>query len=161
MKARPMTAVLITLFVSVTLHAADGPHIGTWKLNLAKSKYSPGPPPKSQTITYEANGTNGIKVTVRAVNSDGNNTTTEYSGNFDGKQVPYVQTPPPATGSPQMVTLKRIGSDTIERTTYLAGKKLTTIRSVVSKDGKTLTNTQSGTNAQGQAVSTVSVYDKQ
>jgi hypothetical protein len=32
---------------------------------------------------------------------------------------------------------------------------------VVSKDGKTLTVTQTGTNAKAQAVSNVAVYDKQ
>ena len=44
--------------------------IGTWKLNLAKSKYSPGPPPKSQTATYDAAG-DGVKVTVKGTNGQG------------------------------------------------------------------------------------------
>jgi len=26
------------------------PFLGVWQLNVAKSKYSPGPPPKSQTM---------------------------------------------------------------------------------------------------------------
>jgi hypothetical protein len=50
------TVVALTLTVSGLLPAQSNPSIGTWKLNLAKSKYSPGPPPKSQTTKIEAVG---------------------------------------------------------------------------------------------------------
>ena len=36
--------------------AQGTPLIGTWKLNLEKSKYSPGPAPKSGTTTFEVAG---------------------------------------------------------------------------------------------------------
>ena len=82
------------------------PRIGTWKLNVAKSKYSPGPPPQSQTLKVEASG-KGEKVTSEVVNADGTNTTTQYTANFDGKDSPL-------TGSPiaDMVSLKRIDART-------------------------------------------------
>ena len=35
---------------------AKDPFVGTWTMNPAKSKYSPGPAPKSATSTYEAAG---------------------------------------------------------------------------------------------------------
>jgi hypothetical protein len=64
-------AVLVLAVVaSGLLLAQNNPSIGTWKLNLTKSKYSPGPPPKSQTGTYEAAG-NGVKVTVEGIAGDG------------------------------------------------------------------------------------------
>ena len=40
-------------FAGVALAQSD-PSVGTWKLNLTKSKYSPGPLPKSNTVTIAA-----------------------------------------------------------------------------------------------------------
>ena len=131
------------------------PRIGTWKLNVAKSKYSPGPPPQSQTLKVEASG-KGEKVTSEVVNADGTNTTTQYTANFDGKDSPL-------TGSPiaDMVSLKRIDARTTERTDKKGGTVAQTIKRVVSADGKTMNVTVKGKNAQGQAVSNVVVFEKQ
>ena len=45
----------LVLAASVTMLAqtSKDAHIGTWKLNVAKSKFSPGPGYKSETRTYE------------------------------------------------------------------------------------------------------------
>jgi hypothetical protein len=140
----------------VYLSAQGGdPRIGTWKLNVAKSKYSPGPPPKSQTLKVEASG-QGEKVTSEVVNADGTNTTTQYTANFDGKDSPL-------TGSPiaDMVSLKRIDARTTERTDKKGGTVAQTIKRVVSADGKTMNVTVKGKNAQGQEVSNVVVFEKQ
>jgi hypothetical protein len=64
MCTRFVLLVLALLTVSVGLAAADDPLVGTWKLNLAKSKFSPPPPPQDTTIKYEPDGANGIKVTA-------------------------------------------------------------------------------------------------
>jgi hypothetical protein len=141
---------------TVDLSAQGGdPRIGTWKLNVAKSKYSPGPPPQSQTLKVEASG-KGEKVTSEVVNADGTNTTTQYTANFDGKGSPL-------TGSPiaDMVSLKRIDARTTERTDKKGGTVAQTIRRVVSADGKTMNVTVKGKNAQGQEVSNVVVFEKQ
>jgi hypothetical protein len=50
-----LSAVFATAAPQVGLTQSN-PLIGTWKLNLAKSKFSPGPPPKSQTLTFEGRG---------------------------------------------------------------------------------------------------------
>ena len=50
--------------------SADDPVLGTWHLNVAKSKYSPGPAPKSQVRTYEAHK-DGVKATIRTIYADG------------------------------------------------------------------------------------------
>jgi hypothetical protein len=140
----------------VDLSAQGGdPRIGTWKLNVAKSKYSPGPPPQSQTLKIEPSG-QGEKVTSEVVNADGTNTTTQYTANFDGKDSPL-------TGSPiaDMVSLKRIDARTTERTDKKGGTVAQTIKRVVSADGKTMNVTVKGKNAQGQEVSNVVVFEKQ
>jgi hypothetical protein len=125
--------------------AQGDPHLGTWVLNVAKSKYTPGPPPKEQTSVYSASG-QGIKVATKG---------TDYAANFDGKDYP-------ATGNPDWdaVSIKRVDSHTIEFTRKKAGKTVQTATSVVSKDGKTRTITTNGVNAQGQKISTVGVYEK-
>jgi hypothetical protein len=140
----------------VTLSAqASDPRIGTWKLNVAKSKYSPGPPPQSLTVRVESSG-KGEKVTAEFVNADGTRTTTEYTANFDGKDYPI-------TGSriANTVSLKRVDARTTVRTDKKDGKVAQTLRRVVSRDGKTMTVTVKGKNAQGQAVNNVVVFEKQ
>jgi hypothetical protein len=58
------------------------------------------------------------------------------------------------------VTWKKIDDYTYENVAKLKGQALTTTRMVVSKDGKTRTNTVTGKNAQGQTVTNVVVFEK-
>lgn len=129
--------------------------IGTWTLNVAKSKYSPGPPPKAQTSTYEAAG-QATKVTVKGTGADGQPTQFQYTASYDGKDYPV-------TGNPDydMTSLKRIDAYTVEFTRKKAGKVVQSGTNVVATDGKTRTTTTKGTNAQGQQISNVAVYEKQ
>ena len=151
----PMACVLATMVPGVVPAAAQtDPRVGTWTLNLAKSKYNPGPAPKSQVLTIEAAG-KGEKVKSETVTAEGPTTVTEYTADFDGK-------PHPLKGSDtaDMVTLKRIDSHTTERVDTKGGKTVTTYHRVVSKDGKTMTVTTKGTNAKGQATNNVVVFEK-
>jgi len=147
-------AVLGADIANLSAQASD-PRIGTWKLNVAKSKYSPGPAPQSLTVNVEPSG-QGEKVTTEFVNADGTRTATEYTANFDGKDYPL-------TGSQiaDTVSLKRSNARTTVRTDKKGGKVAQTLRRVVSKDGKTMTVTTKGTNAQGQAVNNVALFEKQ
>jgi hypothetical protein len=147
-------AVLGADIANLSAQASD-PRIGTWKLNVAKSKYSPGPAPQSLTVNVEPSG-QGEKVTTEFVNADGTRTTTEYTAKFDGKDYPL-------TGSQiaDTVSLKRSNARTTVRTDKKGGTVAQTLRRVVSKDGKTMTVTTKGTNAQGQAVNNVAVFEKQ
>ena len=69
--------------------AQTDPHVGTWVLNVAKSKYTPGPAPKEQTSVYAMAG-EGIKVSTKAVGADGKPATTEFTAMFDGKDHPVT-----------------------------------------------------------------------
>ncbi len=51
-----LPALLATAVVSEIGLAQSNPLIGTWKLNLAKSKFIPGPPPRSQTMSFAGKG---------------------------------------------------------------------------------------------------------
>jgi hypothetical protein len=143
----------MVLSSSVAL-AADN-WLGTWKLDVAKSKFVPGPGPKSQTLKFEATK-DGIKLTTDGVNAEGKATHGGYVSKFDGKDVPWEGNPEADTASP-----KRIDDNSYENTWKKGGKATITAKVVVSKDGKTLTVTQTGTDSQGRTVNVMSVYDKQ
>ena len=139
--------------------------VGTWKLNLAKSKYNPGPPPKSQTTTIEAVG-NGVKNTTEGVAADGSRVAYSWTVNYDGKDNAYtgvggVGTPVGTPNGADTIAVKRIDAYTTESTQKKAGKVVNTSRTVISKDGKTRTITSKGTNASGQPTNNVTVYDRQ
>ena len=123
MRPRLGMLLFLTLLVSVGVQAQNDPLNGTWKLNLTKSKYSGGPPPKSQIIKYEPYGGDGLKITTDGVDAQGNPTHTETSAKFDGKDYPL-------TGSPNAdtISMKRIDANTTERTYKKADKVTSTSR---------------------------------
>jgi hypothetical protein len=150
------SVVVVLLLASVALWAADR-QVGTWKLNTAKSKYTVAhPAPKSVTVTItESDG--GLTIDAVGVDDKGNPIKVHWSAKFDGKDYP-------ATGAPDgsdTVSLKRIDVDTIETTNKKGGQVVTTIRSTVSKDGKTRTSTWSGKDSKGAAETWTAFYDKQ
>jgi hypothetical protein len=149
-------AVVISVVAAsgVALIAQGVPGLGTWKLNVAKSKYAPGPAPKSATVTFSAVG-QGVKAVVDGVGPDGSKTHWEYTANFDGKPYPVT-----GNGLGDMVVTRRVNPTTIESSYTLKGKPTVVNTRTVSADGKTLTVTSIGTNAQGQKVNDVQVFEK-
>jgi len=158
MKARIIAVVLAVAVLSVGVWADDNPLIGKWKVNLAKTKYNVGTPPKSQVITYDMVG-DALRLTAEVDNAQGHQTNS-YTAKYDGKDYPFTSTARDAVKG-QTVRLKRMDANTTQRTTYFNGKQIGTVTEVVSKDGKTLTRTQKGVNAQGQPIDNVQVLDKQ
>lgn len=150
-----MLVVISMLALTAVAFAADS-NIGTWKLNPAKSKYSPGPAPKSQTLKIEAWGADGVKYTSDGVGADGKATHSEFQAKYDGEDNAFKSNP-----DADMIAYKRIDANTIEATTKMKGKVTLKVKVVVSADGKTRTLTQTGTDAQGRTVNNTIVYDKQ
>jgi hypothetical protein len=136
--------------------SSKDPFVGTWRLNIAKSKYTPGPAPKSITSTYEAAG-QGYKVSVRNEPVTGAAQQFSYTTSLDGKDSPITGNNPNADA----IAVKRIDATTLEAVNKRGGKVTTTQRNVVSADGKTRTVTTTGTDAQGQKVNNVAVFEKQ
>ena len=132
--------------------------VGTWKLNLAKSKFEPAAlAPKSQTVKSEAIAGGGMQSTVDGVDAQGKPIHYVVTTKFDGKSSEIPGAPDPNTSR----VYKRIDSRTYQFVTSVGGKVTTTSRSVVSADGKTRTISATGKNAQGQTVNNLSVYDRQ
>ena len=141
--------------VPVSGQAAD-PWIGTWTLNVAKSKYSPGPAPKSGALTIAASAGGGIHQTVDTVPATGAPIKWEITANFDGKDYPVKGNNP----NSEMQSYKKIDARTYEVAAKRGGKPTLTTRVTISADGKTRTSTQTGTDAQGQKVNNVIVYER-
>jgi hypothetical protein len=148
--------IFAAAIASTLLAQAADPQVGTWKLNLAKSKYSPGPAPKSATTKIEAAGA-GTKVVVDQPQADGTMRHWEFTSNYDGKDVPVIGNNPDA----DMLARTRVNANTVKTVSKKGGKVTTSQTSTVSSDGKTRTVTTTGTNAAGKTVNNVAVYEKQ
>ena len=148
-------------FLGVTATGADM-LTGTWRLNVAKSKYSPGPAPQSNTIKIES-VEGGLKLVGDGVDSQGRKTHNLYTAKFDGSDYPTnaMLDAEPNPNAADAVSWKRIDDYTYEVTNKLKGKTLTVARHAISKDGKIRTVTTTGTNAQGQKVNNTTVFEKQ
>jgi hypothetical protein len=145
---------LAVLFVGATVCLADSPQMGTWKLNEAKSKFSPGAA-KNTTVVYEAAG-DSVKVTVDGTDGAGSPSHSEWTGKFDGKF--YAVSGDPTS---DMRSYRKVNNHTLALTGKKGNKVTLTGRIVVSANGKTRTVTTNGTDAKGKRVSSTAVYDKQ
>lgn len=150
MKRIVILATLAVLFVGVSVCLADSPHMGTWKLNEAKSKFGAGAT-KNTTVVYEAAG-DSVKVIVDGVDGAGNPSHNEWTGKFDGKF--YAVTGDPTS---DMRSYRMVNNHTLALTGKKDGKVSLTGRIVVSANGKTRTVT---TTAAGSKASNKAVYDK-
>jgi len=161
---KPILRSLVSTVVGLGLSAAivvpvfaqTDPQVGVWKLNVAKSKYSPGPAPATATTTIEAAG-KGTKVSVDQTFPDGSKRQYSFTANYDGKDTPIVGNNPDA----DTVARTLVNASTVQTVSKKAGKVTTTQTSEVSKDGKTRTVTTKGVNAKGQQVNNVAIYEKQ
>lgn len=130
--------------------------VGTWKLNTAESKFASDDVTRAQTLKFESTPA-GIKVTAEGTDPQGKAMQAEFTSKFDGKDVAWT-----GNTSADMASPKRIDDNTYENVWKMSGKQTMTARVVVSNDSKTLTVTQTPTDAHGrQAASSVAVYDRQ
>jgi len=146
-------ALLSTLFLGATAYAADAV-VGTWKLNVEKSKFS-GAAPKSGTRVY-AETADGTTLDQKMVGADGKEMSMHVTIKYNGKDYPI-------TGNPDgdSVAAKMIDAHTTDFTIMKGGKVVGSVHRVVSADGKTLTVSNKGTHADGKAYDDTLVFDKQ
>jgi hypothetical protein len=139
----------------VTVNDQNDPELGTWRLNVQKSTFSPGPAHKTQMRTLEQIG-DAQDLSNETVTADGVRLTIRYTARCDGREYPV-------TGSPlgDAVVLRRVDARTVEATVKKNGIAVVVDRRVVSPDGNTLTITQAGTFPSGQSVHNVLVFDRQ
>jgi hypothetical protein len=147
-------AALALQVASVSAQSKD-PRVGNWKLNVEKSKYNPGPAPKSLDLKIEAAG-KGVHVTTNTVNADGTTVMQDYTANYDGKDVPLK-----GSAIADTTSLKRMNKLTTMRTDKKAGKTVATLKSTVSKDGKLFTVDVKSQTPKGEPVKNLLVFERQ
>lgn len=149
--------VLAILALASSVWAQSDPLVGTWKLNLSKSVYTPGPPPQSLVHQYESVGKDTYKNSRDLVNSNGKSSHRELTLVFDGTEHPTAN-----PSSRMDATMdRRIDAYNLEGMSIKDGKLIVVFMRFVSRDGKTLTFKTMGTNAEGKPFSNVEVFDKQ
>jgi len=151
--ASPAAAKTAKTMAPKKVAAKMNPHMGTWKLNEAKSKFPAGMG-KNTTVTYTEQKDN-IKVAVVGVDKDGKATHSVWIGKFDGKAYPVKGNLPYNS-----VAYKMVNDRTNDITTMKDGKVVWSGRIEVSKDGKSRTVTINGTGADGKKFKGKAVYDK-
>jgi hypothetical protein len=155
-KARGIVCAGLAVVLASTIQAqAPKSLLGTWKLNAAKSTFSPGPAPKSMSVTYSAVAPDGMKIAVEVVPATGPAEHWEMSGQYDGKDYPIKGNPNADT-----VSFNKVDDLTSESTFKKAGKVTATNVRKLSADGKTLTVTSTGTTADGKPRKDVQVFEK-
>lgn len=143
--------------MAVVAFGADNT-LGSWKYNAAKSKQPAGVSPiTSLTVTREAID-GGAKISAKGERADGSKIDTTGAVKYDGKPVPVTGTGVTWDTS----AIKQADANTLTETrSKQGGKYRSTVRSVVSADGKTMTVTAKGTGADGKPFTSVTVFDKQ
>ena len=158
------TTLTLTAILAVVLATAlpqigfaqSSSSAGTWKLNLAKSKYSPGPPPRSSTLTFKIEGQT-LTATTEGIDAQGNPTKVVHGPYvYDGKSYPVT-----GARAYDAASYKIVNDSTDEITRTKTGKVVQTVAEVLSADARTLTFTTTGVNANGQQINNVAVYEKQ
>src|SRR5262245_37469384 len=165
-RVSPIVACHLVVAILVGFVLATGsPEIGfaqstlagtTWKLNLERSKFNPGPAPRSSTLTYEAVG-QGFRITTdssEALRKPTKSVIQPYL--LDGNSHPLT-----GVQDYDASTYKTVNDSTVEMSRMKDGKAVQTVIRVLSGDGKTLTFTVTGVNASGQQINNVALYDKQ
>src|SRR5216110_1144587 len=154
MKTRTTGFTVAFCFLGVAACFAADPQMGTWKLNEAKSKITPGTLKNTQVVYSSMLGQ--VKIKADGIDGSGKPSHTEWSGKFDGKDYPV-------TGDPNSDarSYTKVNERTLTTTNKKSGKVTVTGRIVVSEDGKSRTVNLNGTTPKGKKFKNVAVYDKQ
>ena len=148
--------LLLAVFGLVGAAWAQSPFDGTWKLNVAKSKFNPPSSALKSDMVKIVTQDNGLKFTFERVDAEGTASHIEESPKFDGKDYPAK-----GDATTDTVSLKRIDANTFEHVSKKGGKEVQRVRVVVSQNGKTSTVTAKMKDAKGQETTSVLMYEKQ
>jgi len=134
-----MAKLLLVLAITAVAAFGTDNSLGTWKLAVEKSKYTPAPFPfKNLTVVREASGT-GVNSVVTGERTDGSAVNYKYTAKVDGTAFDV-------RGSAR---------------TWTGGAYHSIGRTVISTDGKTITLNLKGAAADGKPATGTFVYDKQ
>ena len=150
---------VLALACNAAAQSKNDPSLGTWKLNVAKSKFTPGPPIKGDTRSYEVNDEGWLIVTTETIQPDGQRTGVRFAAKFDGKAYPQIGRFAPTV---TLITYEPVDKLTLKYTQRdTSGKIVSTNTRTVSGDGTTMTIEQRSTDANGRPVVNVELFERQ
>jgi hypothetical protein len=149
----PVLAASVTMLAQTQKDA----HIGNWKLNVAKSRFNPGPGYKSETRIYTPTA-DGYKFEGERVNPDGSAQKYGFTVKYDNKDYPVTGNDP---GGAETIAVKLVDANHIESTSKKGHDVLYKSKVAVSQDGKLMTIETEGKNPDGEPFGNVQVYDRQ
>ena len=155
MKSLRMTIGMVAL--AAVAFCADNT-LGTWKMDVAKSKAPAGQSPiKSVTAVRTAAG-NGVKMSATGEREDGTKIDFSYTSKYDGKTVSVT-----GAGLPyDMISAKQVDANTVKSSSSKKGGKYkSTSIFAVAQDGKTATLSTKGAGPDGKPFESVAIFDKQ
>ena len=130
---------------------------GTWKLNVAKSRFEPGPAPTEITRIYEDRGNGIVLVSVSGVDAQGAKTFNQTASKYDGKDYPTAVKGSQTANTTSITAVDPLTGTYVQKAD---GRITSTGRRTLSEDGNTLTLETRGTDAQGQPTSSLQVFEK-
>jgi len=147
-------SIALIFWAAVVVFAQDAhitPFTGTWKLNVSKSTFKPGPPFKTFTLTFTPDGTRQLSLTYadgRTLKaslpwSDGTEVSVAADQGFDG-----------------VTAVSKIQRRTFDDTWKRNGRVIETVHGAVSTDGMTLKIKVDGTDMQGRAFHNRLTFEK-
>jgi hypothetical protein len=154
MNTKTLGLTLAVSFLAGAVCFAANPQMGTWKLNEAKSKITPGTTKNTHVVYSSMLGQ--VKIASDGIDANGKPIHVEWSGKFDGKDYPVAGDP-----NSDARSYTKVNERTLTTANKKNGKVTVTGQIVVSPDGKSRTATLTGTTPKGKKFKNVAVYDKQ
>ena len=158
--ARKICSMLIgsaLLIASGLAHAADAavsPFVGTWVLNVAKSKFEGTPAVKSYTITITDAGDGQIHNLAQWIDGDGTKGQAEYT-TAAGKPAPVA-----GYANADSVQARSTGPRSMHMSLRKGGKEVEWGKYSVSADGQTMHGTEGGIDETGAKYKWTEVFEK-
>jgi len=149
-----VVALLAVLLAAPVAAVEVDPALGTWVLNLSKSRFDPGPPPKSLMVRFQPDP-KGVKSTSELVDAEGKKSIVVYTAAYDGKEYPV-------TGSEAVdtVLLRKHDNGKVERVDRKCGAIVQSFLRSISEDGRTMTVTHKAKGANGALQHNRLVFDR-
>jgi hypothetical protein len=154
------TIVLLGVILVATGSAiAADPIVGTWKLDLANSKFASFfSPPREQTEVYRDLPSGETEMVLTRVTSEGATTSSRLLWPSGGGA---VKDPDNSLPKGQTLVETLIGPGEWYVTYLINGKQVVTMHKVIGADGKTMRQTIKGLDSQGRPGEQIQVLHRQ
>ena len=153
--------ILIQIFVygiMVTPSRAADPITGTWKLDVRASRFVKFEAPKEQTESYKELASGEIEMILTRVAKDSAQSTVRLTWPASGGA---VQDPAGALGKGKSAIETMLGPGDWLVTFLENGKQWSTMRKVISPDGRTMTQTAKFVDPNGRTLTQIQVLRRQ